>query len=227
MLIINLINHDDKNYKKNLFFKKKTKTPLQRSSFNYNNTVFDVISISEKQVYSDEYTELFKRYKGKILETSCNSVNDYLSGYLYDISQYIKRAYLSQLNNVLKKYKIPSLCLYDDKFVFYDELKNIALQCKSITLYAKENIDMQRFCDYCYINYGLDVYVNESFALQDNTFFVDFTSSFNTKRMIIRGNANEHILTPDKSYLIPNETTKKIMLYGVPLWSACAVTKNI
>ncbi len=228
MLVINLINKDVKRKRKRFFSKKKEpeqESPV-RSSFVCKNIVFNIVNLSSEQILSGKLDRLFARFKGKIIKTSDDNVNEYLKDNLYDTSLYLKKAYLSQLKIILKRECLSSICIYDNNLKCNDELILLAKICKNVTVYSPLTPELQRFSDYCFLNYGITVLINESFALNRETVYVNFNDISGGKDVYISIKGEERLLVPDIAYYLPNENTALLTSYGVPLKTACALLKD-
>ncbi len=227
MLIFNIVSENDKKKKRRLFFYQKDKNVKpERSSFVINNMVFNVVNISKEMLLNGELDKILPRFKGKILKTSDNDINIYLKDYLYNTDLYLKKSYLSQLKTVVKNEVSPSLCIYDDFFNFTQEICDVSSICKNITIYSKWCGEIQRYIDYCFFNYGLTVYLNESFALDSHTIYINLNNIYQDKAIFINIKGEESQLLPDVCYFTSNDDIKKLTYYGVPIKSACALLKD-
>ncbi len=228
MIILNIDNNEIKR-KRMYIFRKKTEKPeeiIRRSRFICRGIIFNVVSVSKKHILSGELDNYLKRFKGEILKTNDDEVNNYLCDLLFDTSEYLKKAYLSQLKKIIRKLKMASLCIYDDYFELHSELYNIAELCKNITIYTHELKKVTLFSDECFLKYGINIFINESFALNNETVFVDFNGINDNKAIFTVINGEQTQLIPDISYFTPDDNTKLLSSYGVPIKTSCALFKD-
>ena len=94
MLILKL-NEEKKKKSLKLFRKKQKNIVNKKSSFVCQNVIFNVVELSESDLYNEEIITLLNKYKGAVLDTQNKGINDYLTSYLFNYSFYIKRAIIS------------------------------------------------------------------------------------------------------------------------------------
>lgn len=226
MLILKII--EEKPKRKHLFKKRKSNEQFLRESFICNNTIFTVAKMSKSYLNSPELSLFLNRYQGAILycdEIGKNFVNP---RYIFDSSPYFKRAFLSALADYMKKTKEGSLFVSDNNFRFSEEWLEIASQSQKIIIDGVLNAELRRFCDYCFSEFGLQVFVNDRSMLDCKFISVDLNSIDSTKNTLrlMRGDC-EKVVCADSKYFQENEDVKKLVDYGVDLHTACAAMQVV
>lgn len=216
MLIINFTEKPVQ--KKNSIFKKrKEENVFDRYNLRLKNKVFTVVNTS-LDVNDIELLRLIKYYKGKLLKTNNTEFNSIYSDMLFDCYQYNKRAILSSFCKSIEKYS--SVCVVDYDFRLNQEIADIAKISKKICIIGSENIDVQRFSDYCYLKLGLKVVLNDLGFKSDAYINLKEENIGNKTRFLVKN--NEDYLTPDTDYYAKNEYVEKLIELNVPFYDACA-----
>lgn len=216
MLIINFTEKPVQK-KNNIFKKRKEENVFDRYNLRLKNKVFTVVNTS-LDVNDIELLRLIKYYKGKLLKTNNTEFNSIYSDMLFDCYQYNKRAILSSFCKSIKKYS--SVCIVDNDFRLNQEIVDIAKISKKICIIGSENIDVQRFSDYCYLKLGLKVVLNDLGFKSDAYINLKEENIGNNTRFLVKN--NEDYLTPDTDYYTKNEFVEKLIELNVPFYDACA-----
>lgn len=226
MLILKII--DEKPKKKHFFKRRKSNEQFTRESFICNNTIFTVAKVNSSFLDSPELSLFLNRYQGAIL--CCDEIGKKIVNqrYIFDASPYYKRAFLSALADYMKKTKEGNLFISDDSFRFSGEWLEIAKHCKKIIIDGALNAELRRFCDYCFSEFGLQVFVNDNSMLDSTFFSIDLNSVDNSKNKLKLICADgEKIICVDSKYFQENQDVKRLIDYGVDLHTACAAVQVI
>ncbi len=222
MLILNL---KEEKKKKTFFGKIQKSYTLDVSSFVCEKVVFNVVNLSIEDLGKCEVVSLLNRYKGLVLDTKNAEVNKKICNYLFDGQLYYKRAVVSSLASKLRFYESPSLCVLDDNFRFSSEWIEVARKCKNIVIKGNINIEINRFVEFCFKEYGLNVFVNEN--VPGDMIFIDFNSLNGDKSVDFTYKNTTEKLCPDLLYFRPNDSVNRLISLGVSKELACAALENI
>lgn len=222
MLILKFVEPD----KRRFGFLRRKKEVYKIDGIICGNTVFNIIELHKKDINRPEIISLLNKYKGSVLDTAETSVNSLILPYMFDYTPYLKRALLSSVCTYLEKEENCSLHITDDDFRFSSEWLDIASRCRKIVLSGIENRDMKIFCNHCFYEFGLNVFVNDSGVLDESFVSINMNIPKNQNFVDLTGLRSKRIY-PDKKYFISNESAKKIASFGVSEQMACAAVQVV
>lgn len=210
--------------RKRLFRKEKIKASLiERHNFKYNNKIHTVVTIPENMLESEELLKLIKVFKGQVLACEDNRINDIVKPYRFDTKQYFKEAVFSSIYNLVSSDKsVDTVCIKAESIKADSKLFELVRICKNVVIENENTIELQRFCDECYMNYGAFVkvteyYKNKEYGIYLNTSEIDFEGK---ARIFVNG--KESIIYPDPSYFCCDEKLKEFLKYKIPIKTLCA-----
>ena len=205
---------------------RKNQNVFQTSGFICNNIVFNVIELNKKNLKKEEVVVLLNKYKGAVLDTADKEANVFLAEYMFDCTPYIKRALLSNISKFLINQKGYCLKIEDDDFRFSSEWVNLARICRKVSLYGIENNDMRNFADYCYNEFGLNVFINDELITNDDCIYINMNKGASQGYAELNGITEKKIYA-DSEYYNCNDSAIKLMNYGVSREMACAAVQVI
>ncbi len=222
-----ILNFTEENKRKSFRFRHKKEYQLNITSFVCNKNIFYVVNLTENDLKEKEVISLLNKYKGFVLDTNNDKINKKISKYLFDGRLYYKRALVSSLADKLKDLDILNLCVYDDDFHFSSEWIGVAQKCKTISVLGKSNIELKKFSDFCFMEYGLNVFVNEQPFRDNSTIYVDLNILNRQKSVSVTYAKTTVELLMDKKYFVINESVKKLVSLGVSQGIACAAVETV
>ena len=222
-----ILNFTEENKHKSFWFRPKKEYQLDMTSFVCNKNIFYVVNLTENDLNEKEVISLLDKYKGFVLDTNDDKINKKISKYFFDGRLYYKRAFVSSLANKLKAFDIVNLCVYDDDFHFSSEWIEVAQKCKAVSVIGKSNIELEKFSDFCFMEYGLNVFVNEQPFQDNSTIYVDLNTLNRQKSLSFTYAKTTVELIADKKYFIINESVKKLVSLGVSRELACAAVEAV
>ncbi len=214
--------------KRKFFRKKKTnKEIFHRSNFKYNNKVHAIISISENMLESERFSKLIKLFDGQILACDDSRINDVIDDYRFDVKPYYKEAVFSSLCNFMSCDKgINTICIRSNDFEQTTKILELVKLCKNVVLETEPTIELQRFCDECYLNFGAFINITEVYKNRDDGIYFDTDNiDFDGKGTILI-NGKESVIYPDPRYFYFDDELKDLLKYKIPIKHICAGFKN-
>lgn len=223
MLILDIQNNVMKE-KKRFFRKQRVNAPsFERFNFKYSNKVHTIISIPENMLGSDEFLKLLKVFKGQVLVCDDPKINDIVEPYRFDVYPYFKEAVFSSMYNLVSSEKsINTVCIKDEKFYVYSKLLNLVKICKNVVFEAEPTIELQRFCDDCYMEYGAFVKVTEIYRNRGDGIYFNTSDIDSDGKGTIFLNGKESIIYPDPTYFYCDNNLKELLKYKIPIKTLCA-----
>ncbi len=226
MLILKL-NKEKKKKSLNLFRKKQKNIVHNKSSFVCQNVIFNVVELSESDLYNEEIITLLNKYKGAVLDTQNKEVNDYLTSYLFNYSFYIKRAIVSSFIGFLTTSDIRDVVVYDENFKFSEEYVRLAEICRRLVIFCNENKEIIVFSKYCYNKFGLNVFINDESFVKGKSIHINLNNVKKREPISVWDGNNNLEITADSEYFAENSSVKKLTNFGVSHDMACAVVEVI
>ncbi len=231
MLILKINEEREKNRRTKGIFRKKIiyeKTDIKRYSININGKNVIVVELPADEIGSEDVLSLLKVYNGRVLVPPNYYLNEILKEYLFDPSEYYKRAILSsfknQIRTVCKDWK--NVCIKTNEFSPSNELFEIVKISKTMTLLTPESRLTEEFVNECYYKLGAIVFIKESCPLQADA-FLDLELIDTKGRLMVSAKGREHILYPDATYFVENEEYKKLSMFNIEYSQICAAfSKN-
>ena len=224
MLILKIMNNKPRRRP----FLSKRKISFNLSSFVLNNNIYYVAEVYPSDIYSENFHLLINKFKGSVLNTRNNEVNDYIRQYLFNPSSYVKRSLLCALCNELKsRAYIDDVVIYSNSFVFYPELTELVNCCKRLFVFGEENGELERFRDYCYSIYGLNVLANGSVTPSGEAVVIDLNNFHDDLYTEIKI-GDEHVrVYAERDYFTDDTNVIRLTEYGVSQVLACAAIPKI
>lgn len=227
MLILD-IQEKIKKEKKRCFRKQKTNNPnFERQNFTYGNKVHTIVSVSENLLDSEDFIKLIKMFSGKILVCDDDRINNIIAPYRFDPLPYFKKAVFSSLFNLVSSDKsISTVCIKDD-FKSTSKLLDLVGICKNIILETEPTIELQRFCDECYMNYGAFVKVTSFYSNRGKGVYFNTNDIDSEGKGTIFLEGKESIIYPDPAFFSCNEQLKNLLKYKISVKTLCAAFNDI
>ncbi len=224
-----ILKFNEENNKKTLkLFRKKRKNIVHnKSSFVCKSIIFNVVEISENDLFNQEIISLLNKYKGAVLDTRNKEINSHLSSYLYDYSFYVKRAVLSSFIDFVSASDIRDIVIYDENFRFSQEYVRLAQICRRLVIYCNENKEIIMFSKYCYNKFGLNVFVNDESFVNGKKIYLNLDNVKKEGSITLNNGDKIFEIVPDKKYFTENSFVNKLMNLGVSHDMACAVVEVV
>ena len=226
MLILKL-NEEKKKKSLKLFRKKQKNIVHNKSSFVCQNVIFNVVELSESDLYNEEIISLLNKYKGAVLDTQNKEINDYLTSYLFNYSFYIKRAIVSSFIDFLTTSDIRDVVIYDENFKFSEEYVRLAGICRRLVIFCDENKEIIVFSKYCYNKFGLNVFINDESFVKGKSIYINLNNVIRREPIMVCDGNNNLEITAASEYFVVNPSVKKLTDFGVSHDMACAVVEVI
>lgn len=223
MLIIDLQEKVQKDKKRFLRRRKINISTFDRQNFKYGNKVHTILSISESLLDSEDFFKLIKMFSGKILACDDDRINSIIEPYRYDVKPYFKEAVLSSLVNLVVCDKsIDTICIKDEKIKISPKLADLVRLCKNIIIETEPTIELQRFCDECYMNYGAFVKVTSFYSNRGKGVYFNTNDIDSEGKGTIFLEGKESIIYPDPTFFLCNEQLKNLLKYKISVKTLCA-----
>ena len=202
MLIIKILS-EEKDRKKSLF-KRSKKMLYNRRSVLIDNNVYTLIECTDSFCVSEEFQRLLNVYKGQLLLPEKGNLKKLHNEYLFDVRPYLKRAVISGFTKYIKDniYHNNTLCVIDDNFVFTKEYLDLAHKVRNLVIISENNLEAQRFMDYCYLNLGTFVRFKEKLMDIKWDLYIDLTEVSEPGAVLVRFNDKTSVFFPDNEYFI-------------------------
>ncbi len=226
MLILKL-NEEKKQKSLKLFRKKRKNIIHNKCSFVCRSIIFNVVEISENDLFNQEIISLLNKYKGAVLDTRNKETNSFLSSYLYDYSFYLKRAVLSSFIDFVNASDIRDIVIYDENFRFSEEYVRLAQICRRLVIYCNEDKEIIMFSKYCYNKFGLNIFVNDESFINDKKIHINLNNLKKEKSVMLNNGDKIFKIVPDKKYFTENSFVKKLTDLGVSHNMACAAVEVV
>lgn len=226
MLILKL-NEEKKKKSLKLFRKKQKNIVHNKSSFVCQNVIFNVVELSESDLYNEEIISLLNKYKGAVLDTQNKEINDYLTSYLFNYSFYIKRAIISSFIDFLATSDVRDIVIYDECFRFSEEYVRLAEICRMLVIFCNENKEIIVFSKYCYNKFGLNVFINDESFVKGKSIHINLNNVIKREPIMVCDGNNNLEITAASEYFVVNPSVKKLTDFGVSYDMACAVVEVI
>lgn len=228
MLIINFLeNYFEPGKKISRRRKRQDNYTYQRENLMYNNNIFTVVD-TNLHVENDNIKRLVQSFQGRVLPSNNDDFNDIYKPYLFDVSPYYKRAYVSSLIIYIRE-KIPGnacVCVEDYNFSFVREYLGLAQSCRKLVLFCNENKDAQVFKYFCMQRLGLSVHINDYSFASDCNLYINF-SNVTTEKLQIRLYDEYKYIIPDFKYFKKNDFCDVLISKGAKDDAVCPAVEII
>lgn len=189
----------------------------------YGNKVHTIVSISENLLDSEGFIKLIKMFSGKILVCDDDRINNIIAPYLFDVKPYFKEAVISSLVNWVSRDKsIDTLCIKDENLKISPKLEDLVRVCKNIIIETEPTIELERFCDECYMNYGAFVKVTNFYKSRGEGVYFNVADIDADGKGTILIDGKESIVYPDPAFFSCNEQLKHLLKYKISIKNLCA-----
>ncbi len=222
MLIIK-ISSSNKEGHKNRYFKKQIRPDaFKRSCQSFCGKACTILEVNEGMLYTLNLDRLFNTFKGSIIGPIDDIEKIVPEEFRYDYKPYFKRALISSLvNNLGDLSRNFSVCVKDNNFIFSKEYCKLANNVKTFTLVTNENADTERFCNYCFVEYGNFIKLTGELKTKEDV-FVNFDDVDINGKILILKEGKEQLLYPDPRYFLVKDDFLGLINMGVDPKILCA-----
>ena len=219
VVFLYIFNFDTKRktVKKKLFFKKiKYEDYFDRENIKYNNMLFTIVKTSY-DISDEDIFKFVRMFKGEILPGRNKEFNSTYKDFLFNINPYMKRAYLNSFKKIIENNGdvIPTVCIQDDCFKLCREYNEIAGKCKSLVILSPENKDVFQFQKNCFYEFGLRVYINAMYKVDEMKFSFDTRNIGEERGAYCFVDNNIIRFHPSKEYFSETNIPEKLIETGV------------
>lgn len=226
MLIINIKNEELKREKKTFLRKKRRdyEVPFTRNSIKIADKDCTLLEFNSENIDNVNLEKLLKIYKGRILAS-----NDVMGKYIpekyrFDCKPYFKRAVMSALATYIENSnnKNVSLCIRDSNFRLFSEAVRLAKISRNLIIISEENINTQKFSDYCFLQFGTLVKFKKISETYSFDIYLNLDEIDESGKVWIKIDGKDSILYPDPEYFRCDSGLNNVLSYGIPIKIACA-----